>query len=533
MTAPSLLTWLGGQAPSDPALQAKLRALPPPTGSTVGLITRTSDGAVLRASAGVQLDPPVTDALIRYLTPLVPPPPAPEKEKKTERQALGFGFRRKEAKDLRQEAWTPLSWVGLAPRSASATPPPKPQPSHKVTASGGGRRWFNDIGGVFGLGSKPASPAPDSKESKDKEETPAPQNPPAVGVAKESTEADKGNVKDALQVGENDDSTGAKSDKEDATPTSSTTLPIPSSEEPGPQAPMLAVSAGDSIVTSVASDPSTASTPSGSTLGHAHAAPSVITDMTDATATIEPSLHTSEGTTLVDDGASVRTTRSTPSLIAPEGRPPSIAIQDALMSEPDPWVQRTVFVPQKARLRFVVRNGAMVFVVEPEAESESERPGDAETQPHAAAGLQAEKVEKANEDEETQLDISKGIDAEDKPFIDPSALRDVFTALDPSPSSTFTPSHMPTPSIEKLPLGVYHSGGVTKVRPVPNPELVALANLREIGTLNSFGQLPSGRFVARKEEEDGAELFVQTHRNVGITEAERVMRQWSYDCESI
>lgn len=539
LSAPSLLTWLGGQAPSDPTLQAKLEALPPPPGSTVGLITRGSEGAVLRASAGAKLNPPVTDALMRYLAPLVPPPPAPEKEKKVERQALGFGFRRKDPKDLRQEAWTPLSWVGLAPRSASATPPPKPPPAHKVTASGGGRRWFGDIGGVFGLGSKPASPAPDAKgdEPKDKVETPTP------GAAKDSigTSKDDQGTKDAdAKTKDGDDvkdetsstATSSPPDTDDPTPTPSTALPtaIPASDEPGP---MLAVSAGDSIVTSVASDPSTASTPSGCTLGHAHAAPSVATDMTDATATIEPSLHTSEGTTLVDDGASMRTTRSTPSLIAPEGRPPSIAIQDALASEPDPWVQRTIYVPQKARLRFVVRNGAMVFVVEPEA-ADVQPPTAAEAASGVNENVEADTVkEEAENHAETRSDDSQDAGAEDKPFIDPSSLRDVFTALDPAPSSTFTPSHLSSPSVEKLPLGIYHDNGVTKVRPVPNPELVALANLREIGTQASFGQLPSGRFVARKEEEDGAELFVQTHRNGGITEAERVMRQWSYDCESI
>lgn len=477
---------------------------------------------------GVQLDPPVTDALIRYLAPLVPPPPAPEKEKKTERQALGFGFRRKEAKDLRQEAWTPLSWVGLAPRSASATPPPKPPAPQKVTASGGGRRWFGDIGGVFGLGSKPSSPAPDAKkESKNKGET-----KPVDPIGSKDAEEPEGTAVAGRKGGDDSDKdedqdqdTGSP-DTDDATPTPSTALPtaIPASDEPGP---MLAVSVGDSIVPSVASGGSLASTPSVSTLGHAHAAPSVATDLTDATATMEPSLHTSEGTTLVDDGdgASVRTTRSTPSLIAPEGRPPSIAIQDALSSEPDPWVQRTVYVPQKARLRFVVRNGAMVFVVEPE------KPGaEAGEKAEAEAGVAAAGAAGgAPGPEDDGAEPESEPEEQEPPSIDRDALRAVFTALD----TPFVPTHTPSASVDKLPLGIYHAGGVTKVRAAPNAELTALANLRESGALASFGQLPNGRFIARKEEDDGAELFVQTHRGGGITEAERVMRQWSYDCESI
>lgn len=171
----------------------------------------------------------------------------------------------------------------------------------------------------------------------------------------------------------------------------------------------------------------------------------------------------------------------------------------------------------------------MVFIVEPETEADAAPTKDGETLP-TTADSDKEGDEK---DTEMQSRSSDDADVKEMPFIDPSTLKDVFTALDTAPSATITPSPMSSPSTEKLPLGIYHTPGVTKVRPVPNLELVALANLREIGTLNSFGQLPSGRFVARKEEEDGAELFVQTHRNVGITEAERALRQWSYDCESI
>lgn len=518
-------------------------------GATVGLITRGPDGVVLRASAGAKLDPPITDALMRYLAPFVTPPPAPKEEKKAERQALGFGFRRKEAKDLRQDAWTPLSWVGLAPRSASATPPPKPPAPQKVTASGGGRRWFGDIGGVFGLGSKPASPAPDApdeaKETKDdkvkdgKAEAGAPvaEGSKASTSPKDSTDA-SGDAVEAEAGAEADDACGSRSDKDDTTPKKSTAVALPTAipvrDEPGP---MLAVSVGDSIVTSVASSGSSPSVaPSVSTLGHAHAAPSVATDMTDVTAAVErgahsaqaerdaaaaPSLHASEGTTLVDDGASVRTARSTPSLIAPEGRPPSIAIQDALASEPDPWVQRTVYVPQRARLRWVVRNGAMVFVVKPEPEPDT---GGTDESDVAEAQVHGSEPEAGSADLEAK-DAAEGDAPKDEAGIDRAALKAVFAALE---------APAPPASAEKLPLGVYHRAcdGVTRVRPVPSPELVALANLRESGTSASFGQLPSGRFVARREE-GGAELFVQTHRTGGITEAERVMRQWSYDCEAI
>lgn len=624
LSSPSILTWLGGQPPSDPTLREKLEALPPPPGSTVGLITRSRDApavgatagmgsAVLRASAGTQLGPHVTDALVRYLAPLVPPPPAPEKDKKAERQALGFGFRRKKSEDLRHEAWNPLGWVGLGgSRSASATPPPKPKPSpaptHKTTQSGSGRRWFGDLGGVFGLGSKPSSPVPDAIEC-DKDTVSKAEGEPSKAGDSKGSEAPKPapeTVKDDYvskksdedKVGaEDEDDKTSEGDKKDALEPTSTSAsiddttpkeslaslpqPIAAPEEPGP---MLAVSMSDSIVTSAASLASGASTPSMSmstasmsTLG-AHAPATVATDLTDVAGIIDEPIQ-SESTTLVDDSASVhttrtthstRSTRSTPSLIAPEGRPPSVAILDALSSEPDPWVQRTVYVPQKARLRWVVRNGAMVFVVEPEAEQKGQTATEAEGT--ATAGSESADVTRAKDAEsatteetvtgETKLPETATVELEqssasiaesttstetppseseeDKPDIDPIALKAVFTALDTLTSATPTAVATPSPTMPvEASLGIFHTPGLTKVRPpsgtADQADLVALANLREIGGLSSFGQLPSGRFVSRKvEEEGGPELFVLTQaQRTGITEAERAMRQWSYECEGI